>query len=35
MTPEVFEKKYFKAAVISLQVLSAWYFVTAGVGCFL
>ncbi|MBE5857794.1 MAG: DUF2142 domain-containing protein [Lachnospiraceae bacterium] len=35
LTPEVFEKKYFKAAVISLQVLSAWYFVTAGVGCFL
>ena len=35
LTPEVFEKKYFKAAIISLQVLSAWYFVTAGVGCFL
>ncbi len=34
LTPELFEKKAFKAVVISLQVLSAWYFVTAGVGCF-
>lgn len=34
LTPEIFEKKFFKAALISLQVLSAWYFVTAGVGCF-
>lgn len=34
LTPELFEKKAFKTVVISLQVLSAWYFVTAGVGCF-
>jgi len=33
-TPEAFEKKYFKAAIICLQVLSAWYFVTKGVACF-
>ncbi|SDA66560.1 Predicted membrane protein [Lachnospiraceae bacterium G11] len=34
LTPEIFEKKFFKTVLISLQVLSAWYFVTAGVGCF-
>lgn len=34
LIPEIFEKKFFKFAIISLQVLSAWYFVTAGVGSF-
>lgn len=27
-TPEAFEKKYFKAAVIMLYVLNVWYFIT-------
>ncbi len=34
LTPEIFEKKYFKMTLVSLQILSTWYFVTAGVGCF-
>lgn len=30
-TPALFEKKYFKTALIALQVLSAWYFAVRGV----
>ncbi len=35
LTPEVFEKKFCKAAIICLQIASTWYFVTNGVRCFI